>query len=890
MSLPRATARLQFHAGFTLDDAAARVPYYASLGVSHLYASPLATARPGSTHGYDVIDQTAINPALGGEPALARLVGALRAHNMGLILDIVPNHMATHADNRWWWSVWEHGPQSPYAHYFDIDFNGRDPALQGKILAPFLGKPYGSALADGDIRLDYDDARNSFVIRAHDNPYPLAAGTLHSANGAAVDATATLAAHDPKTAAGRTRLHELLEKQFYRLSWWRCAPEEINWRRFFEVSELAGVCVEHDDVFDAVHALTLDLYARGLIDGVRVDHVDGLADPIAYCAKLREALHKRASDRPDSLVQAEPYLVIEKILAHDEVLDARWQTHGTTGYDFMSQVGLVLHDEGAESPMTELWKTISGEERSPEQVLLDARELMIARHFPVERNATVDALHRIARSDIATRDMTRESIRRALHELLRVFPVYRTYADEKGRAPEDEPRFEETLARAHAPLSDESDGDDTHVLDALANWLGGEAPDGFAEEQRALRLRAIRKFQQLTPPLAAKSLEDTTFYQYGRLLSNNDVGGEPAVFAATPEAFHAHNAWCATHLPHAMLTTATHDHKRGEDTRARLAVLTELPQRWRNVVLRIHARDAFLEQWDTAPSGRDRYVLWQTIVGAWPPGLQSTDAEGVAAFAVRLQQWQEKSIREAKLSTSWIVSDAAYEKACQDYLLHILAPESETLLELALFARDIAPAGAVNSLAQVVLRLTSPGIPDLYQGCEYWDFSLVDPDNRRPVDFDARERSLQSLDALSPAALLADWRSGHIKQTMITRLLALRQAHPASFDGARYTPLAVQGIRANHVIAFLRGQGNQAVLVVVPRLGSEGIDHDTPQRPIPFIEDDFWGDTSITLPQALAGLPRYDVLARHDRHIPADGVVRVADLLDVYSVAVLVSQ
>ena len=887
MSIPRATARLQFHPEFTLDDATRRVPYYADLGVSHLYASPLATARPGSTHGYDVIDHTQINPALGGEPALEKLVHTLRAHDMGLILDIVPNHMATHAENRWWWSVWEHGPDSPYAHYFDIDWNSRDSALTGKILAPFLGKPYGQALEDGDLRLDYDTDRNAFIIRAHDNPYPVAAGTL---NDGGQPAPKVIAAHDPTDTEGRARLHALLEQQFYRLAWWRCAPEEINWRRFFEVSELAGVCVERDDVFDAVHALTFDLYARGLIDGVRVDHVDGVADPIGYCAKLRERLLALTSQRPGELARDEPYVIIEKILANDETLDARWQVHGTTGYEFMSQVNAALHDREAEEPLTDLWKTLSGEMRSPEQVLLDARELMIARHFPVERNATVDALHRIARADLHTRDMTRESIRRALHELLRVFPVYRTYADERGRANEDAPRFAATLARAHRPLIDESDGDDTHVLQALDKWLGGEAPQNFPDEQRALRLHAIRRFQQLTPPLAAKSLEDTTFYQYGRLLSTNDVGGEPAVFAALPEEFHAQNAWRAEHRPSTMLTTATHDHKRGEDLRARLSVVTEMPQRWRNVVLRIQARDAFLETWPCAPSGRDRYALWQTIVGAWPPGLALTDADGIAAFRERLGQWQEKSIREAKLSTSWIVADEAYEKACSDYLDHIMAPGNDTLSELAMFARDIAPAGAINGLAQTLLRLTAPGIPDLYQGTEYWDFSLVDPDNRRPVDFDAREKSLATLADASAQALLSTWRDGHIKQAVVARTLALRREKEAVFGRGSYEPLAVSGSQAERVFAYIRQFEGDAVLVVVPRLAGLGIDHTTPDLPVPQIDPGFWGDTTIALPVAHGSRSHVDVLARRDVHVPADGVVNVSELLAIWPVALVALQ
>jgi len=883
MTIPRATARLQCHAGFTLDDAAEQVPYLAALGISHVYASPLATARPGSNHGYDVIDHTAINPALGGAKALDRLVATLRAHDMGLILDIVPNHMATHADNRWWWSVWAEGEHSAYAHYFDIDWRSPDPDLTGKIQAPFLGKPYGQALNDGDIRLDYDNARQAFIIKAHDNPYPVAAGTLPAGDDPS-NVEAVLAKHDPATPAGQRQLHALLEKQHYRLAWWRCAPEEINWRRFFEVSELVGVRVGQDDVFEAVHASTLDLYARGLIDGVRIDHVDGLADPIAYCARLRAALQARSPERPGDLAGDEAYLIVEKILAQDERLDNRWHAHGTTGYDFMSQVTALLHDESAESAMTRLWEDVSGDTRTPAQTLLDARDLMLSRHFPVERNATRDALHRIARATIATRDTSRESIGRALDALLRVFPVYRTYAHAEGRAPEDAPRFARTLARAHADL-DMAAGDDGPVLDAVADWLGGEAPEDSPAPERERRLHAIRRFQQLTPPLAAKSLEDTTFYQYGRLLSNNDVGGEPELFALCAEDFHDRNLWRARHQPHAMLTTATHDHKRGEDVRARLAVLTEIPALWQDTILRILARDAAGAT--NAPAARDRYMLLQTIVGAWPQGLSAQDADGLRAYAERLDQWQAKALREAKLHTSWIAPRPDYERAASDYLFALMTPGHPALDELAVLAREIGPAGALNGLAQTILRVTTPGVPDLYQGCENWDMSLVDPDNRRPVDFAWRRKTLDTNATATPQNLLTDWQSGRIKLAILARALEVRRTHADAFTHGDYLPLPVQGVRAKHVVAFLRQTEDDEVVVIVPRCVASGIDHGTPDGPVPLASAAFWGDTAVVLPQAVAGRPRRDALSRVDRHVPADGVLQVAAVLDSLPVAIL---
>jgi (1->4)-alpha-D-glucan 1-alpha-D-glucosylmutase len=887
MTIPRATARLQCHAGFTLDDATEQVPYLAELGISHIYASPLATARPGSNHGYDVIDHTTINPALGGRPALERLVQRLRAHGMGLILDIVPNHMATHADNHWWWSVWAEGAQSEYAHYFDIDWNSPDPDLNGKIQAPFLGKPYGQALAEGDIRLEYDTARNQFIIKAHDNPYPVAVGTLADADADAGTASARstiLATYDPATQAGQRHLHTLLEKQHYRLAWWRCAPEEINWRRFFEVSELVGVRVGQDDVFEAVHALTLDLYKCGLIDGVRIDHVDGLADPIAYCARLRSALEARSTQRPGALAGDIAYLIVEKILAQDERLDSRWQAHGTTGYDFMGQITALLHNGAAEPALTQLWQDVSGDPRAPAQTLLEARDLMLLRHFPVERNATRDALHRIARATIATRDTSRESIGRALDALLRVFPVYRTYAHAEGRAPEDAPRFAQTLARAHADL-DLAAGDDGPVLDAVADWLGGQAPEDSPAPERERRLHAIRRFQQLTPPLAAKSLEDTTFYQYGRLLSTNDVGGEPELFALTVADFHQRNLWRSQHQPHTMLTTATHDHKRGEDVRARLAVLTEATPLWRDTILRIRVREGWDK--DAAPAARDRYMLLQTLVGAWPYGLTADNADGLRVYAQRLDQWQSKALREAKLYTSWIAPRPDYERAASEYLYTLIQPGNPTLDELVMLTRKISPAGAVNSLSQMVLRLTVPGVPDLYQGCEGWDLSLVDPDNRRLVDFAWRQQTLTDTMPASPRSLLSTWTTSGIKLAILARCLRMRAAHSATFCHGDYVPLPVQGSRAAHVVAFLRQTEVDEVVVIVPRCVYEGIDHPILHNSLPLASAAFWGDTTVILPQKLAGWPRHDVVACIDRHMPVDGMLPVAAVLGDLPVAIL---
>jgi (1->4)-alpha-D-glucan 1-alpha-D-glucosylmutase len=894
MTIPRATARLQFNRDFTLDDAREQVPYLAELGISHVYASPLTVARAGSTHGYDVIDHSRINPELGGEAALYRLVECLREFGMGLILDIVPNHMATDPHNAAWWSVLETGPASPYADWFDIDWRSPDPALNGKLLAPFLGQPYGEALAAGDLKLVYDEAARCFRIEAYGAPYPVAPGHLPDGATLSAEGAATLVRrHDPADPGGRKRLHELLERQNYRLAWWRTAPEEINWRRFFEVSELAGVCVERPAVFDAVHERVLRLYEEGWIDGVRVDHVDGLADPIAYCRQLRAALRQRSAARPGTLAGDDPYLVIEKILAHDETLDARWDVHGSTGYDFMAQVQAVAHDERGLEPLTRLWQEISGDRRPVLTVLRDARRLMLQRHFPVERRATVLALHAVARQSIDTRDVTASAIGRALDAVLLDFPVYRTYADDAGRGCADQALMEGVLQRAHDQLARQQDGSDAPLLAQLDAWLGGEPP---GRDASGLRRQAIRRFQQLTPPLAAKSLEDTTFYQYGRLLSANDVGSDPAMFGATPAAFLQWCAWRAEHAPHAMLTTATHDHKRGEDMRARLATISENPGYWEENVKRWDKLLTADVDPQDLPSGGDRYMLYQTLVGAWPLLLALDDAPGVAALAERIAAWQTKSVRETKLRSSWFTPDEPYEAACQAFLDRLMqgAEGGGVLAQMVAYVQHLAPAGALNSYAATVLRLTTPGVPDLYQGCDGWDFSLVDPDNRRPVDFKGRRRDLDALAldtaSAAPAGLLSDWRDGRLKQALIARLLAHRRDQPALYGDGDFTPLAVSGVRADHVLAFLRRGAGQSLVVIVPRLATQGIDHDTPTHPLPMVSPDFWGDTAVALPQDLARRPLWDLLARCDRHIPADGVLGLSEVLSVLPVAVLTLQ
>lgn len=870
--IPRATARLQLHAGFTLDDARAQLPYYAALGVSHLYLSPITQARAGSTHGYDVIDHQRVSAELGGETALRRLADAARARGLGLIADIVPNHMAAHASNPWWADVLQHGQDSAHAGTFDIDWDAPDPALRGKVLLPVLGDLYGQALAAGDIRLEHDADAGTCHIHAGGQRLPLAPGSL--AGGSATselrdelkpdlqrgltgdptrkDLARLCAACDPGTDAGRARLHALLERQHYRLAWWRTAPEQINWRRFFEISELVGVRVEDGAVFDAVHGLVLRLYREGVLDGLRIDHIDGLASPGAYLRRLRHALRQADSERKQAGLPGGAYLIIEKILADDESLDARWPTEGTTGYDFMDQVGALLHAPEAQAQLERCWVALSGDPRDATAQLRDARHRMLARHFPAERQALVRALTRIARFDLRTRDWTSPAIDRVLTALLAAFPVYRSYAEDGGRSAADAHWCRVALDQAREALGDGTA--DARLLEQIDEWLGGAAQQDVADtavtQARAL---ALRRFQQLTPPLAAKALEDTLFYRRGPLLSRNEVGSSPTRFALPLQAFHALSAARARTHPHAMLATATHDHKRGEDTRARLAVLSEAPDEWLRMVGAWIPRLAK----PGAPSPADRYLLLQSLVGAWPLSLSverldDGSAEvtaSVSEFLERIAQWQEKALREAKLHTSWTDPDAAYEDAARACITGLQDPgDGQALLrDIGAWALRVAPAGLVNSLTQTLLRNTLPGVPDLYQGTDLWDFSLVDPDNRRPVDYAERAALLKAADAELPMDTdAAAWRSGAIKQQLIRRTLALRARHPDLFSLGDCTPLAVIGPRAAHVIAYVRRHEGRSVVAVAPPLCARAL--------APYTEDQaaqacrYWEGTRVVLP------------------------------------------
>ena len=913
---------MQFHRDFPLDCGTDLVPYLAQLGISHLYASPIFKARPGSTHGYDIVDHTEINPELGGEPALRRLVTRLREHGMGMILDIVPNHMGVGgADNNWWLDVLEWGRASPYAEFFDIDWDPPDSTLRGRMLAPFLGDAYGTALQRGELQLKFDSLDGRLFVDYFGNRFPInprdytsvlltEGGPLETPARAFSDLPAerdamrqaaaqaraelrraeyakpmaeTLRAFNAPTELGRDHLHRLLDRQNFRLAWWRAASDEINWRRFFDVNALAGIRVENPVVFEATHATIFRLYAEGLIDGLRIDHVDGLADPRSYCRKLRRRLQSLEKSRPAGLSSEQPVIWIEKILATHEKLANDWSIDGTTGYDFMNDSCAVLHDPQGEAEITRIWTQVTGRTGVFEEESVPARRQILRESLASELYATSVALHRIARRDLASRDYTLTAIHRTLTELLAHFHVYRIYAGPTGMSDADRQAMDWALAGARHTVR----ATDRHLLDLLAQWLSGDDLRQLpAGSRRTERLRAMVRFQQLSSPTAAKSVEDTAFYRYGRLISRNEVGTEPSQFALAPAGWHAMARQRRARFPRALLATATHDHKRGEDARARLAVLSELPGEWEAALQRWVRLNAPLKRDldGSAPDSADEVMLYQTLIGAWPLGLTPDDREGLTAFRERVAGWQQKALREAKRHSSWAVPNEAYEQAAQDFLTAVLDSDrpARVVYELHDFVQRIAVAGVINSLSQMLLRNTSPGVPDLYQGTEFWDFSLVDPDNRRPVDYSVRHAALRA-DAL-PERLLSDWRDGRVKQAILHRALKLRADNAALFAIGSYTALQLDGPAAEHALAFARQHDDKIVIAVVTRLSAAA-----GRTQFPVLQPEFWKETQLLLPRSLHGRVLRDAL-RSDTFrlsVPSNGRLPMAEILASLSVALL---
>ena len=792
---PRATYRFQFHRDFAFADAERLVPYLKRLGISHIYASPVTTAVPGSQHGYDVIDPARVNQELGAEDALRSMVAALRAHEMGLIIDIVPNHMGVAGGhNRYWNDVLRDGQASDYARFFDIDWSA-------PVLLPVLGTPLVEAMANGDITLD----------RSGDEPAVLLYG----------EQRVPIRPEDHERLpddGDAEKLSALLDRQHYRLDWWRTANDALDWRRFFTINDLAGLRIEDDAVFEATHALYFQLYEQGLIDGVRIDHVDGLSDPATYLRKLRARFDTII--RPAKAPPGPAYIVVEKILALGEKLPGDWGVDGTSGYDFMEQAALLLHDPAGKKPLEQFWRTFTGRKLSFHAEELQARQDILSWAFEGQLDACVTAFETLAASAPETQGLTGGMLRRAIRRMLWVFPVYRTYGT-GAAAPEADRKVREKVRKDAARFTPPGEAE---VVDRMLDWLAGDGPG-----DPALAKAAVRRFQQLSAPIAAKAVEDTAFYRYGPLLSRMDVGFDAARMGSTLAQFHRQSRERAKSFPRSMLATATHDHKRGEDVRARLAVLSSVPDRWIACVQRWDSLAG--DQNEIAPA--DRYMLYQMLFGCWPDGVMPDDAPKLCEYAERLTVWQEKALREAKLRSSWAGPDEAYEQAARSFLQQICDPDrsGELLRDVNALVADTAGATLANMLLQAGLHFTVPGVPDLYQGCELPDYSMVDPDNRRPVDFAVRERMLEGDVAAHP------------KLSLITQLLTLREQHSVLFAEGDYQPLEVSGTKHDHVLAFARHRGGATLECAFAIRCAEALLGQGDPAP----RSDWWEDTTVAL-------------------------------------------
>lgn len=816
MNIPTATYRIQFRNGMTFDRAAALVPYLKQLGISHLYASPIFSATAESTHGYDVTDVNQIEPSIGGREGFDRMAAALKAAGLGLILDIVPNHMAASLENTWWRDVIEHGEQSRYARYFDIDWSRR-------LTLPFLGDTFEAVLEKGEISVQRDPQTGKPALAYFDNFYPLKPETWQDRE------EAVLALRDA------AQIAELHDKQPWRLISWRDAPNDLSYRRFFEVTGLVGVRVEDKTVFDAAHQLILELVHSGAVQGLRVDHVDGLADPRGYLEQLRQAAG------PDC------YLTVEKILGDNEQLPDEWPVSGTTGYEFMAALANLLVDSDRLSGLRKAYQAVIGKTVDMKAELRAAKLLMANRNFAGEFNRLQQLALKIAGAE--GEPQPEAELKNALRELLVAFPVYRTYGTPEGLTSADTALLQQVVSEVkasdHAP--------DTQALDFLTRILRADVADAARDDATQFRTR----FQQLTGPLMAKSVEDTLFFRQHMALALNEVGAEPLARHFSLDQFHAEMQARREHQPDALSGTSTHDTKRGEDARARLYTLTEAPQRWAECVSRWREmnQDHVVRLKDgPAPEPAVEWMLYEALAGVWPTTLQPQDADGLAALEARFVVYVEKALREAKLRTDWADNNDAYEEAVLGYARHLLAPANSAFLSD--FCQSLQPfmrAGLVNSLTQTVVKLTAPGVPDIYQGSEALDFSLVDPDNRREPDFDALAAMLT---APQHDGSEAHWLRGQVNQQAIVKLLALRQQQPELFRRGDYLALSAEGEQQDKVLAFARTLQDQAVIVIVSRRVFNALPENLDQPPAAR-----WADTVIALPAALGQREYQDVLS-----------------------------
>jgi (1->4)-alpha-D-glucan 1-alpha-D-glucosylmutase len=915
--IPLATYRLQLNRDFTFAQATAIVPYLSALGISHCYISPCLKARPGSLHGYDIVDHNAFNPEIGSSEDFDRFIAALHERAMGLILDIVPNHMGVMgSDNAWWLDVLENGEASIYAGFFDIDWQPLKEELHGKVLVPVLSDHYGAVLESGNLKLVFRPERGEFDVSYFEHRFPvdprdyprilqrsadMVAATLGEQHPELLEFQSLIAAFghlparqeitsdriaernrekeihkrrlaelcarssevlesilrvvvtingNPNYPASFEELHELIKAQTFRLANWRVASDDINYRRFFDTNELAGIRMENETVFEATHRLVLSLMKDGKVDGVRLDHPDGLYDPAQYFERLQRSI-AHATHNSETPQNGPLYVVIEKILTGPERLPAEWPVCGTTGYDFSNLVNGVFVDPSAGMRLERIYRNFLADEIDLDDLFYRSRKLIVRVALASEVNVLANQIAKIALAKRRTCDFTLNGLRDALTEVVASFPVYRTYVTFSGASDTDARyiRSAITAAKWRSPAAD------TSIFDFVGDVLLTRIAEGQDPVYQNAVITCAMKFQQFSSPVMAKGVEDTAFYRYHRLVSLNDVGSDLHHFGTTTAEFHLANQERSRDWPHTMLATSTHDSKRSEDVRARINVLSEISGLWR---LRLREWRRFNRRHKRpvnnapSPSPNDEYLLYQTLVGAWP-NQSLNDNAAWKLFSDRIEAYMLKAVREAKENTSWINQNNEYEAAVSSFVKTLLTPGAKNrfLADFVPFQRQVARLGLWNSLSQTLLKLTCPGVPDTYQGSDLWDFSLVDPDNRRPVDYVLRQQMLESNQKAGSDGelrlirdLLDNPEDGRIKLYLICKTLALRQERPSIFQEGEYISLQVEGAKADRVVAFVKKLGASIVLVVVPRLVA-GLLSDFASPPI---GEQVWGDTRIVLP------------------------------------------
>jgi (1->4)-alpha-D-glucan 1-alpha-D-glucosylmutase len=939
--IPSSTYRLQFNRQFTFTQAREIVPYLDALGISDCYASPYFQARAESLHGYDITDHNKLNAAIGSRAEYDAWIADLHAHGMGQIVDFVPNHMGIGEPlNLWWMDVLENGPSSIHAPWFDIQWKPLKSDLEDKVLLPILGDQYGRVLERGELQVRFE--AGAFYLRYYDHEFPIAPGTYRHILQIALDKLEPFKNEefyaefqsiitaleylprrtetDPERIAERARekeiikrrlerrcqeapqveaavqqavtqingttgdprsfdaLDELLNDQSYRLAFWRVAAEEINYRRFFDVNDLAAIRMELPEVFDATHQLLLELIGAGAITGVRIDHPDGLYLPKEYFEKLqRRCAAALGIPRPED--GRAIYLLVEKILSGNETLRKDWPVHGTTGYEFGKLVANVLVDGSAEQAITKTFQRFIGHSMHFGHLVYAKKRLVMRLSLANDVNVLGDMLDRLSEKNRWFRDFTLEALARAVRETIACFPVYRTYV-EPGQPVSDEDRAiierAVTAAKRRNPALEES------VFNFLRDILLFRFPENLDDDAREEHAHFVLKFQQSTGPIMAKGLEDTAFYIYNRLAALNEVGGEPQHFGVSVDDFHQRNFERQRDWPATLLATSTHDTKRSEDVRARMVAISEVPQLWRSALQRwrmINKRWKRNLEDTAAPDANEEYLFYQTLVGTWP--MDATGRAEPAAtpdYIERLQAYMAKALKEAKMNTSWIQPNEQWDAAMSEFVARVLdsSPKNKFVPAFLPVAEEIARLGAINSLSQVALKLTTPGVPDIYQGNEIWDFSLVDPDNRRPVDYARRGEMLRSLETVSPDELLQKWPDGRIKLLLTQRLLRFRREHPLLFQHGSYSPLAVTGTFAESCVAFAREHEGKWIAVIVPRLSS--------RVGFPPIGGK-WQDTAFELPASLSREGARELFT--SRNLPSDnGPLKVSDALAVLPFAV----